>query len=262
LSEFETILAEHRGDVLLLTLNRPDRLNAITLQMAAELETALSTSPAVRAIVITGAGRAFCAGVDLQMRSQQATHDGGEGTFLALSRHYHPLMLRLAELSIPVVAAVKGPAAGIGCMLALAADFVIAARSAYFLQAYVNIGLIPDGGASFTLTRLVGRARATEAMMLGEKISAEKAADWGMVYKLAEDSVLMDEAFALAKRLAEGPTAALGLIRRNIAAALDSTYAEALHREAIGQRTVRLTADADEGERAFLEKRKPAFKGT
>jgi 2-(1,2-epoxy-1,2-dihydrophenyl)acetyl-CoA isomerase len=170
-------------------------------------------------------------------------------------------MLKLSKLGIPVVCAVNGPAAGIGCSIALAGDLVIAARSAYFLKAFVNVGLIADGGASWTLPRLIGKARAAEMMMLGEKIEAEKAADWGLIYKWVEDADLLAEARSLAARLAGGPTTALRIIRQNLASGLETDYASALLREAEGQRLAAGTADAAEGKKAFQEKRKPEFKG-
>ena len=180
---------------------------------------------------------------------------------MALTRHYNPTMMAIANLGVPVVSAVNGAAAGIGCSIALAADFVLAGRSAYFLQAFVNIGLVPDGGASWMLARLVGKARATEMMLLGERIGAEKAEGWGLIHRCVEDAVLMDEALALATRLAAGPTVALGVMRRNIAAALDGTYAQALDAEAAGQRVAGGSKDAREGAMSFLEKRKPLFRG-
>jgi 2-(1,2-epoxy-1,2-dihydrophenyl)acetyl-CoA isomerase len=258
--DYQTILAERRGDVLQLTLNRPDRLNAASLDMADELNAALDRLDGARAVLITGAGRAFCSGADLAARGERSV-GGGQASHAALTRHYNPLMMKLAELDVPTVAAVNGPAAGIGCSIALACDFVVAGASAYFLQAFVNIGLVPDGGASWMLTRLVGRARATEMMLLGEKIGAAKAADWGLIYKAVADDALPAEATALADRLAAGPTVALGVMRRNIAEAMDGSYAQALAREAAGQRTAGGTGDAIEGATAFLQKRKPAFRG-
>lgn len=256
---YRTILAERRGDVLVLTLNRPDRLNAASLDMADELSAALDALDGARAVLVTGAGRAFCSGADLQARGEAL--GGGQSSFDALTRHYNPLMQRLAELPIPVVSAVNGPAAGIGCSIALAADFTVAARSAYFLQAFVNIGLVPDGGASWMLPRMVGRARATEMMLLGEKIGADKAEAWGLIHRCVDDDALMPEALALVDRLARGPTVALGVMRRNVGAAMDGTYADALQREAEGQRMAGNSADALEGGAAFLQKRKPEFKG-
>ena len=170
-------------------------------------------------------------------------------------------MMKIARLPVPVVTAVNGPAAGIGCSLALAGDFAIAGKSAYFLQAFVNIGLVPDGGASWMLPRLIGKARATEMMLLGEKIGAEKAESWGLIHKCVDDAVLLEEARALAKRLASGPTVAIGIMRQNIAAALEADYASALVREAEGQRIAGASADAIEGGLSFLQKRKAAFQG-
>ena len=170
-------------------------------------------------------------------------------------------MMKLARLEVPVITAVNGPAAGVGCSLALASDFAVASKSAYFLQAFVNIGLVPDGGASWMLARLIGKARATQMMMLGEKISGEKAADWGLIYKCVEDDMLIEEARSLAGRLANGPTVSLGLMRQGLAAALELDYASALRTEAENQRIAGDSADAREGGISFLQKRKPEFKG-
>ena len=257
---YETILTARDGDVLTITLNKPERLNAASLDMADEINAALDQLDGVRAVLITGAGRAFCSGADLQARGD-ASIAGGSAPYAALTQHYNPLMMKLARLPVPVVTAVNGPAAGIGCSLALAGDFAIASKSAYFLQAFVNIGLVPDGGASWMLPRLIGKARATEMMLLGEKIGAEKAESWGLIHKCVEDTVLMDDALTLAKRLASGPTVALGIMRQNIAAALEADYASALVREAEGQRTAGASADAIEGGASFLQKRKAAFQG-
>ncbi len=257
---YETILIEHADKVATITLNKPERLNAASLAMADEMSDALDHLEGARAVLITGAGRAFCAGADLQARGE-STITGGQRSFAALTRHYNPLMLKLAHLPIPVISAVNGPAAGVGCSIALAADFVVAGRSSYFLQAFVNIGLVPDGGASWMLTRLVGKARATEMMMLGEKIPAETAERWGLIHKCVDDAALLDEARALAMRLAAMPTVALGVMRANIAAAMECDYASALLREAKGQAIAGDTADALEGGMAFLQKRKPVFQG-
>src|SRR3990167_7841475 len=170
-------------------------------------------------------------------------------------------MMEMARSPLPIVSAVKGPAAGIGCSIALAADFCIAGESGYFLQAFVNIGLVPDGGASWMLPRLVGKARATEMMLLGERISAQKAESWGLIHKCVSDDALMDEARALAARLAGGPTLALGQMRENLMRALQSDYAAALHQEAIGQWKAGDSGDAMAGAMGFLQKRKAEFKG-
>jgi 2-(1,2-epoxy-1,2-dihydrophenyl)acetyl-CoA isomerase len=260
MAEYETILTERRGDVLVITLNRPDRLNAAPPAMFVEIGQALDELDGARAVLLTGAGRAFCSGADVG-GGALGSSDPGEATFTALTAHYNPTMLAIMNLGVPVVTAVRGPAAGIGCSLALAADFCVASETAYFLQAFVNIGLVPDGGASWMLPRLIGRARAAEMMMLGERVPAAKALDWGMVHKVVADEALDAEALALADRLAAGPTVALGLMRRGLAYALESTQAEAMMREAENQRTARGSADSMEGGMAFLQKRKPAFKG-
>jgi len=257
---YETIRTARDGDVLIVTLDRPDRLNAAPPQMFEEIGAALDDLDGARAVLFHGEGRAFCSGADLSGRGDGAV-GGGEGAYAALTGSYNPTMIKLSRLPVPVVSAVTGPAAGIGCSLALAADFCIAGESAYFLQAFVNIGLVPDGGASWMLTRLVGRARATEMMLLGERIHGPKAAEWGLIYKAVEDAVVLDEAKALAARLAAGPTLALGLMRQGLAEALDGDYAAALLREAENQRRAGGSADAVEGAVSFLTKRKPAFRG-
>lgn len=257
---YEHILVEHDGPVTTITLNRPERLNACPPDMARELRDALAEPGETRCFLITGAGRAFCSGADLAARGERSV-SGGRGAYDSLSMSYNPLMMQMVQCAVPIVCAVNGPAAGVGCSIALAGDFVIAGKSAYFLQAFVNIGLVPDGGASWMLPRLVGKARATEMMMLGEKIPAEKAESWGMIYKAVEDDALMDEARGLALRLANGPTLALGQMRANIMAALQADYPAALHQEALGQRRAGDSKDALEGGMAFLQKRKAEFRG-
>lgn len=256
----EHILTERRGDVLVVTLNRPDRLNAAPPAMFVEIADALRDLNGARAVLIQGAGRAFCSGADVA-GGALGSDDPGAATFQALTESYNPLLALVAELNVPVVSAVRGPAAGIGCSLALAADFCVVSETAYFLQAFVNIGLVPDGGASWMLPRLIGRARATEMMMLGERVLAAKALEWGMVHRIVADTVLEAEAFQLAQRLAAGPTHALGAIRRQLHAAAESGYAAAMALEAINQRAMRGTADAVEGGTAFLQKRTPKFTG-
>lgn len=254
------ILVEQRGDVLAITLNRPDRLNAAPPAMFEEIGAALDTLDGARAVLLVGAGRGFCSGADVGGGALGAD-DPGSATYAALTGSYNPVLATFAELPVPVVSAVRGPAAGIGCSLALAADFCVASDTAYFLQAFVNIGLVPDGGASWMLPRLIGRARATEMMMLGERVPAAKALDWGMIHRVVPDDALDAEAAALAERLAAGPTAALGLMKRGLAHALTVDYDAAMLREAENQRAARATADSNEGGRAFLEKRPAAFVG-
>lgn len=258
--EYVTILTERRGDVLVITLNRPDRLNAAPPAMFDEIRAAIADLGGARTVLITGAGRAFCSGADLAGGSLTAA-DPGQATFEALTNSYNPTMIAIAELPVPIVAAVRGPAAGIGCSLALSCDFVVASDTAYFLEAFANIGLVPDGGASWMLPRLIGKARAMEMALLGERIPAEKALAWGLIHKVVTDDTLDAEAFALAERLAAGPTRALALARHAINAALESDYSTALAREASDQREAMRGPDAAEGARAFLEKRKPVFTG-
>jgi len=258
---YQTIILDVTDRVATITLNCPERMNACSLEMAGEINDAVSNGLGdARCLVLTGAGRGFCSGADLSARAERSI-SGGEGSYIALTRHYNPLMMNLARLNMPIVTAINGAAAGVGCSIGLCGDFVIAGKSGYFLQAFVNIGLVPDGGASWMLPRLVGKARATEMMMLGEKISGEKAADWGMIYKCVEDEALHAEAHALATRLANGPTVAYAVMRKNILTALENAYAEQLLAEAEGQRIAGSTADAKEGARAFVEKRKAVFKG-
>ncbi|URW76785.1 enoyl-CoA hydratase-related protein [Sphingomonas donggukensis] len=257
---YETILSERRGDVLVVTINRPDRLNAAPPSTFDEIRDALANLDGARAVLLTGAGRGFCSGADVAGGSMQSD-DPAQATFAALTEHYNPTLAAIAALDVPVISAVRGPAAGIGCSLALAADLCVASETAYFLEAFVNIGLVPDGGASWMLPRLIGRARALEMVLLGERVPAAKALDWGMIHRVVADDALDGEAFALAERLAAGPTLALGLMRRAVGDALESGYAAAMAREAADQRTARSTADSIEGGMAFLAKRKPAFRG-
>ncbi|WP_254606304.1 enoyl-CoA hydratase-related protein [Sphingomonas bacterium] len=251
-------IGRHR-DVLALTLDRPDRLNAAPPEMFDELTAALGALDGARAVLIAGAGRGFCSGADVAGGASGAD-DPGTTIGAALTRSYNPAMLAIAALPVPVVSAVRGPAAGIGCSLALAADFCVASDTAYFLQAFVNIGLVPDGGASWMLPRLIGRARAAEMMLLGERVPAAKALDWGMIHRVVADADLDEQALALASRLAAGP-AATGMIRRQLHEAATLDYAGALEAEAVNQRTARETADGAEGGAAFLQKRAPVFRG-
>ena len=258
---YETILVEKDGPLTTITLNRPDRLNAMPPQMADELSEALYDLGDSRAVLITGAGKGFCSGADLAARGERSALNSKGGSHRALQNHYNPAINMVLRAPVPVICAVNGPAAGVGCSLALAGDFVIAGKSAYFLQAFVNIGLVPDGGSTWLLARAIGRARATRMMMLGEKIGADQAEDWGLIYKACEDDALMEEARALAVNLANGPTLAYATMKRNIATALDGSITEVLLAEAEGQRLAGASKDAMEGGMAFLEKRKPAFKG-
>ena len=258
---YETIVVEKDGPLTTITLNRPDRLNAMPPQMADEIGAAFYDLGDSRAVLITGAGKGFCSGADLAARGESSALNSKGGSHRALQNHYNPAINMVLRAPVPVICAVNGPAAGVGCSLALAGDFVLAGKSAYFLQAFVNIGLVPDGGSTWLLARAIGRARATRMMMLGEKIGADQAEDWGLIYKACEDDALMEEARALAVNLANGPTLAYATMKRNIATALDGSITEVLLAEAEGQRLAGASKDAMEGGMAFLEKRKPAFKG-
>ncbi len=261
MSDYQTIKTEKTGNVLKVTLNRPERLNACPPEMADEIFDAVRNLEDARAVLLTGEGRAFCSGADLSARGERSV-TGGEGAFRSLTHHYNPMVQTLASLPVPVVSAVQGPAAGVGCSIALAADFVLAGKSGYFLQAFVNIGLVPDGGSSWVLPRLVGTAQATRMMMLGEKIHGEEAERIGLIYKCVEDDALMDEANALAERLANGPTVALGLMKQTLRDGLQSDFGSTLRAEAESQKIAGGTKDAMEGGMAFLQKRKPEFTGT
>jgi 2-(1,2-epoxy-1,2-dihydrophenyl)acetyl-CoA isomerase len=256
---YEQIIADLTpASVGMLTLNRPETLNALTSQMLDELREAVTRLPGegARCLLITGAGRGFSSGADL-------ASGGGlpEDAGLALERHFNPLMEAIAEAPVPVVAAVNGPAAGAGASLALMADIVIASRSSYFLQAFVNIGLVPDAGATWLLPRLVGRARAMEMMLLGERIPADKAAEWGLISRVVEDEFLAEEATLLATTLARGPTRALSLIRRLARDAEQLSLTDALAAERVAQREAGETQDFKRAVFAFLQKRQPTFEG-
>ena len=249
------------ASVATITMDRPDRLNALDGPTVDELRSAVESLPGsgARCLLLTGAGRGFSSGADLA-----AAGGGGlpEDAGAALDGHFNPMIEALFALPIPIVAAVNGPAAGAGCSLALCADIVIAARSAYFLQAFVNIGLVPDSGATWLLPRLAGRARAMEMMMLGERIPAEKALEWGMIARVVDDEFLTEEAVALATGLARGPTVALGLIRKLARDAEQLPLGEALAAERVAQREAGMTDDFKSAVVAFLQKRQPRFDGS
>jgi 2-(1,2-epoxy-1,2-dihydrophenyl)acetyl-CoA isomerase len=259
---YETIRVETDGPLITITLNRPERLNAMPPQMANEIGQVFYDLGDARAVLITGEGKGFCSGADLAARGDDNALTGKGGSHEALSNHYNPAISQIMRAEVPVICAVNGPAAGVGCSLALAADFTIAGERAYFLQAFVNIGLVPDGGSTWLLARAIGRARATRMMMLGEKISAAQAEEWGLIYKTVPDADLMDVARSLAAKLANGPTLAYAAMKRNIAAALDGNLQQVLLAEAEAQHKAGASDDAKEGGKAFLEKRKAAFKGS
>jgi 2-(1,2-epoxy-1,2-dihydrophenyl)acetyl-CoA isomerase len=258
----ETIECRRTDGVAWLVLNRPDALNAWTRQLGEELAQALddvAADPAVRAIVLTGAGRAFSSGADL--RAGVAGADGKPDVRSPLREVYHPLIMRVRTVPKPVIAAVNGPAVGIGCSLALAADLIVASRSAYFLMAFVNIGLGLDGGASQTLVERVGHARAFEIAYLGERIGAEAALEWGLVNRVADDAELEAKVSALAGRLAAGPPGSYAAIKRTINARAYAGFEGLLDLEADVQQERAASRDFAEGVLAFLQKRPAEFTG-
>ncbi|GAB4124269.1 MAG: enoyl-CoA hydratase/isomerase [Rhodothalassiaceae bacterium] len=259
---YRLLTLEIADSVATITMNRPERLNALSDDLIAELlaavtEAADRTSGA-RCLLLTGAGRGFSSGADL---AQQQMSDGLPDLSAKLKTGYNPLISAMHDLPIPIVAAVNGPAAGAGMSLALAADFILAARSAYFLQAFVNIGLAPDAGATWFLPRLVGPARALELMLLGERLPADKAADWGLIHRVVDDGQLMTEARALAVRLAQGPTKSLAAIRRLARTSWDNDLKSQLAEEADAQKTLGYSKDFLAGIGAFLSKSAPKFRG-
>jgi 2-(1,2-epoxy-1,2-dihydrophenyl)acetyl-CoA isomerase len=253
------ILVETHPFYRQITLNRPDRLNALQPEMADAILAALDEAQedeACRAVLLTGAGRGFCSGQDLT-----GIVDADPDDIADLLDSYHPVIEKIRELPVPVVAAVNGVAAGAGCNLALACDIVIAARSATFVQAFSRIGLVPDCGGTWFLPRLVGTARARALMMLAEPLPAETAAEWGMIWQVVDDIRLMPEAQALTARLASGATVALGLIKQALDESGDNDLADQLDLERDLQIEAAETPDHAEGVRAFLDKRAPVFTG-
>lgn len=259
---YEHILYDTDQGVARITLNRPDVLNSINRAMAAEVRQALSSAgadPAVRAVLLTGSGRAFCAGQDLA----EAVPKEGPAPDLGdiVARGYNPIVRTIRQLDKPVVCAVNGVAAGAGANLAFACDFVIAASDASFIQSFSKIGLVPDTGGTFFLPRLIGMARATALMMLADKVTAQDAVASGMIWRVTEAGKLLDEAVSLARELAKRPTRGLGLIKRALNASATNGLDEQLALEAQLQAEAGSTADYREGVKAFLEKRPPVFIG-
>ena len=260
---YEHIQLETHAGIATLTLARPTVLNALSRPLLSEVITALDTvraEGAARVLLLRSLGRSFSSGADLSSNASAA----GAGEFDAgqvLEEFYNPLIERLLNLPLPIVASVQGAAAGAGCMLALAADIVVAGRSAFFLQAFANVGLVPDAGSMWLLPRLVGRARALAMMLLAERIPAETARDWGLIYEVVDDDALAQRTEELARKLAEGPTRAYALIRQGTREALELTLSDALAMERRRQREAGSTADFREGVAAFRERRSPRFKG-
>jgi 2-(1,2-epoxy-1,2-dihydrophenyl)acetyl-CoA isomerase len=258
---YEQIRFETGDRIARITLNRPDRLNSFTAQMHAELRDALARVTGdgdARVLVLTGAGRAFCAGQDL---SDRAVAPGAAPVDLGASieDNYRPLVLSIRNLPLPVVCAVNGVAAGAGANIALACDIVIATKSASFIQAFCKIGLVPDSGGTYFLPRLVGSARAMGLAFFGDRVSAEQAAEWGLIWKCVDDGEFVATTDAMAAQLADAPTAGLAAIKRALYASSGNTLEQQLDVERDAQRALGNSADYREGVAAFLAKRAPTF---
>jgi 2-(1,2-epoxy-1,2-dihydrophenyl)acetyl-CoA isomerase len=259
---YETILLSLEGGIARLTLNRPDKLNSFNVRMHEEVQRALQSvrGQGARVLVLSGAGRGFCAGQDL---ADRAVAPGAEGVDLgdSIERYYKPLVLTLQELPMPVIAAVNGVAAGAGANIALACDLVVAARSASFVQAFCRLGLIPDSGGTWSLPRLVGSARALGLTLLGEKLSAEQAAAWGMIWRCIDDAEFPAAVDALAAQLAAAPTRGLAATKAAIRSSGQHSLAQQLDLERDAQRELGRSPDYAEGVAAFTEKRSANFTG-
>lgn len=261
MSQSETVLVDLKEGVLRLTLNRPDKLNSFNEEMHLALRAGFEKAhhnPDVRAILLTGSGRGFCAGQDLGDRDRsKGVPDLGH----TIETFYNPLLRLIRSLEKPIICAVNGVAAGAGANIAFACDITIAARSARFIQAFAKIGLVPDSGGTWSLPRLLGEARAKALALTAEPLGAETAADWGLIWRAVDDDKLIEEATALATRLAAGPTRGLGMTKRAIQAAATNSLDQQLDLERDLQREAGRSADYAEGVSAFLQKRKPEFIG-
>jgi len=264
-TQLQTVNARTVEGVARIELNRPEALNAWNAELGTDLLAALRTASddeEVRSVVITGAGRAFSSGADLKdISGGDTTPDGRPDVYKTLTERYHPIMETVREMPKPVIGAVNGPAVGIGCSLALCCDLIVAAESAYFLLAFVNVGLVPDGGSSLFLPTRIGMARATELSMLGERLPAARALEWGLINRVVPDASLSDEVATLAARLAAGPTRSYAGTKRQLNNWLYSRMGEQLELEAQIQREMAGSDDFLEGAIAFAQKRQARFAG-
>jgi 2-(1,2-epoxy-1,2-dihydrophenyl)acetyl-CoA isomerase len=265
MADYETVNYSVTDGAATIELNRPDNLNAWNFQFGVDLLAAVERArddEEVRAVLITGAGRGFSSGADLrEVREDDNDESGRIDLSKRLRERYHPILIGIREMPKPVVAGVNGPAVGIGCSLALACDLVLAAESAYFLLAFVNIGLVPDGGSTALVPARIGHARAIEMTMLGEKVMAPQALEWGLVNRVVDDADLRGEAEALAARLAKGPTLSYANGKRLLNRRLYADFEGQLEAEAAAQKEQGQSADFIEGVTAFVEKREPNFTG-
>jgi 2-(1,2-epoxy-1,2-dihydrophenyl)acetyl-CoA isomerase len=261
--QFKHVTLDIDGSVAILKLDHQEVMNAVSLDMLGGLAEALDAIDEkrgeVRCLVLTGAGRAFCTGANLQGRNNQKPGKSNAGA--ALETAFHPFLRRLRNLPCPIVTAVNGPAAGAGMSFALMGDMILCARSSYFLQAFRRIGLVPDCGSTWLLPRLIGKARSVELSLMGERLPAEKALEWGLVNRIYDDAALMEEAMKLAHELANGPTVALSLIRKLYWESPENSFEDQLNLEFESQRIAGSAEDFKEGVTAFLEKRPAKFKG-
>jgi 2-(1,2-epoxy-1,2-dihydrophenyl)acetyl-CoA isomerase len=264
--DYQKIKVSRDGDVAIITLYDPATMNAAGMDMGAELIAALKAETlgdnAARAIVLTGDGRGFCSGANLQSgpAGGRVDGDGKPDAGSGLETLYNPLVTAIRDLPVPIVTAINGAAAGVGCSLALLGDIIVAGESAYFLQAFRRIGLVPDGGSTYMLPRAIGKARAMEMALLGERVPAKQALEWGLINRCVPDAELMATALGLAHELAKGPFS-LGLIRKAIWDSLDSNWQEQLYNERRAQQIAGKSDDFREGVQAFLQKRPAAFQG-
>jgi len=265
--DHKKIKLSHADQVATITLSDPATMNAAGVDLVIELAEAFGAlaggEGGARAVILTGEGRGFCSGANLSgggPSGRTAEADGRPDAGAALESHYNPFMTLMRDFPMPIVTAINGAAAGVGCSIALMGDLVVAAESAYFLQAFRRIGLVPDGGSTYLLPRLIGHARAMEMTLLGERVPAAKALEWGLINRCVLDAELMAEATRLAKELAAGPKA-LGLIRKLMWESLDAEWSAQLHAERMAQRTAGKTDDFIEGVQAFLQKRPAQFAG-